>query len=148
MNAGETFDNRNNVTRNALQETCMCRVCVNVGEVIQWFSVWTYFSLPVRRQAGLKRRIQCAVYIYPIEQNIKMAIGDLKTEKGVKDLNAYLAERSYIEGWALLIHEKEIILPHVLHLSASWTWEDPLPLHHVLWTFHIFHFPPFFFPTY
>ncbi|XP_015190326.1 PREDICTED: elongation factor 1-beta' [Polistes dominula] len=28
-----------------------------------------------------------------------MAIGDLKTEKGVKDLNAYLADRSYIEGW-------------------------------------------------
>nr|UEN71288.1 elongation factor [Gregopimpla kuwanae] len=28
-----------------------------------------------------------------------MAVGDLKTEKGVKDLNAYLAERSYIEGY-------------------------------------------------
>lgn len=28
-----------------------------------------------------------------------MAIGDLKTDKGVKDLNAYLADRSYIEGW-------------------------------------------------
>lgn len=31
-----------------------------------------------------------------------MAVGDLKTDKGVKDLNAYLAERSYIEGWAYL----------------------------------------------
>lgn len=28
-----------------------------------------------------------------------MAIDDLKTEKGVKELNCYLAERSYIEGW-------------------------------------------------
>ncbi|XP_053987054.1 elongation factor 1-beta' [Hylaeus anthracinus] len=28
-----------------------------------------------------------------------MAIGDLKTDKGVKDLNSYLADRSYIEGW-------------------------------------------------
>ncbi|XP_076675266.1 elongation factor 1-beta [Andrena cerasifolii] len=28
-----------------------------------------------------------------------MAIGDLKTDKGVKDLNLYLADRSYIEGW-------------------------------------------------
>lgn len=28
-----------------------------------------------------------------------MAIGDLKTDKGIKDLNSYLAERSYIEGW-------------------------------------------------
>ncbi|XP_015600320.1 elongation factor 1-beta' [Cephus cinctus] len=28
-----------------------------------------------------------------------MAISDLKTDKGVKDLNAYLAERSYVEGW-------------------------------------------------
>ncbi|XP_043276196.1 elongation factor 1-beta' [Venturia canescens] len=28
-----------------------------------------------------------------------MAVGDLKTEKGVKDLNAYLADRSYIEGY-------------------------------------------------
>ncbi|KAI4503505.1 hypothetical protein M0802_001727 [Mischocyttarus mexicanus] len=28
-----------------------------------------------------------------------MAIGDLKTDKGVKDLNAHLADRSYIEGW-------------------------------------------------
>ncbi|XP_058805837.1 elongation factor 1-beta' [Phymastichus coffea] len=28
-----------------------------------------------------------------------MAIGDLKTEKGVQDLNAYLSERSYIDGW-------------------------------------------------
>ncbi|XP_076183135.1 elongation factor 1-beta [Ptiloglossa arizonensis] len=28
-----------------------------------------------------------------------MAIGDLKTDKGVKDLNYYLADRSYIEGW-------------------------------------------------
>lgn len=28
-----------------------------------------------------------------------MAIGDLKTDKGVKDLNTYLADRSYIEGW-------------------------------------------------
>ncbi|KAF7415117.1 hypothetical protein HZH68_003606 [Vespula germanica] len=28
-----------------------------------------------------------------------MAVGDLKTDKGVKDLNAYLADRSYIEGW-------------------------------------------------
>ncbi|XP_017887283.1 elongation factor 1-beta' [Ceratina calcarata] len=28
-----------------------------------------------------------------------MAIGDLKTDKGIKDLNTYLADRSYIEGW-------------------------------------------------
>ncbi|XP_078045173.1 elongation factor 1-beta [Augochlora pura] len=28
-----------------------------------------------------------------------MAVGDLKTDKGVKDLNSYLADRSYIEGW-------------------------------------------------
>ncbi|XP_012274618.1 elongation factor 1-beta' [Orussus abietinus] len=28
-----------------------------------------------------------------------MAVGDLKTDKGVKDLDAYLAERSYVEGW-------------------------------------------------
>ncbi|KAF3422575.1 hypothetical protein E2986_02445 [Frieseomelitta varia] len=28
-----------------------------------------------------------------------MAIGDLKTDKGIKDLNSYLADRSYIEGW-------------------------------------------------
>ncbi|KAG7197750.1 hypothetical protein KM043_001574 [Ampulex compressa] len=28
-----------------------------------------------------------------------MAVGDLKTEKGIKDLNCYLAERSYVEGW-------------------------------------------------
>ncbi|KAK9296869.1 hypothetical protein QLX08_009266 [Tetragonisca angustula] len=28
-----------------------------------------------------------------------MAIGDLKTDKGVKDLNSYLADHSYIEGW-------------------------------------------------
>ncbi|CAL7948101.1 unnamed protein product [Xylocopa violacea] len=28
-----------------------------------------------------------------------MAIGDLKTDKGVKDLNLYLADRSYIDGW-------------------------------------------------
>ncbi|XP_035743742.1 elongation factor 1-beta'-like [Vespa mandarinia] len=28
-----------------------------------------------------------------------MAVGDLKTDKGVKDLNAYLADRSYIDGW-------------------------------------------------
>ncbi|KAH0955900.1 hypothetical protein HN011_006988 [Eciton burchellii] len=28
-----------------------------------------------------------------------MAIGDLKTDKGVEDLNTYLAERSYIEGY-------------------------------------------------
>lgn len=28
-----------------------------------------------------------------------MAIDDLKTDKGVKDLNTYLADRSYIEGW-------------------------------------------------
>ncbi|XP_076233277.1 elongation factor 1-beta [Calliopsis andreniformis] len=28
-----------------------------------------------------------------------MAIGDLKTDKGVKDLNSYLAERSYVDGW-------------------------------------------------
>ncbi|XP_029049919.1 elongation factor 1-beta' [Osmia bicornis bicornis] len=28
-----------------------------------------------------------------------MAIGDFKTDEGVKDLNSYLADRSYIEGW-------------------------------------------------
>ncbi|OAD57047.1 Elongation factor 1-beta [Eufriesea mexicana] len=28
-----------------------------------------------------------------------MAIGDLKTDKGVRDLNSYLADHSYIEGW-------------------------------------------------
>ncbi|XP_031844185.1 elongation factor 1-beta [Nomia melanderi] len=28
-----------------------------------------------------------------------MAVGDLKTDKGVKDLNSYLADHSYIEGW-------------------------------------------------
>lgn len=28
-----------------------------------------------------------------------MAVGDLKTEKGVKDLDAYLVDRSYIEGY-------------------------------------------------
>jgi len=28
-----------------------------------------------------------------------MAVGDLKTDKGVEDLNVYLADRSYIEGW-------------------------------------------------
>uniref|UniRef100_A0A348G618 Elongation factor 1beta n=1 Tax=Odontomachus monticola TaxID=613454 RepID=A0A348G618_ODOMO len=28
-----------------------------------------------------------------------MAIGDLKTDKGVKDLNTYLADRSYVDGW-------------------------------------------------
>ncbi|XP_076653916.1 elongation factor 1-beta [Halictus rubicundus] len=28
-----------------------------------------------------------------------MAIDDLKTDKGVKELNSYLADRSYIEGW-------------------------------------------------
>ncbi|XP_006611954.1 elongation factor 1-beta' [Apis dorsata] len=28
-----------------------------------------------------------------------MAIGDLKTDKGIKDLNSYLADHSYIEGW-------------------------------------------------
>ncbi|XP_020277534.1 elongation factor 1-beta' [Pseudomyrmex gracilis] len=28
-----------------------------------------------------------------------MAVGDLKTDKGVEDLNTYLADRSYIEGW-------------------------------------------------
>ncbi|XP_020706968.1 elongation factor 1-beta' [Athalia rosae] len=28
-----------------------------------------------------------------------MAIGDLKTEEGLKELNRYLADRSYIEGW-------------------------------------------------
>ncbi|XP_071567037.1 probable elongation factor 1-beta [Temnothorax nylanderi] len=28
-----------------------------------------------------------------------MAVGDLKTDKGVEDLNGYLADRSYIEGW-------------------------------------------------
>lgn len=29
-----------------------------------------------------------------------MAVGDLKTDKGVEDLNTYLADRSYIDGWA------------------------------------------------
>lgn len=28
-----------------------------------------------------------------------MAVGDLKTDKGVEDLNTYLADRSYIDGW-------------------------------------------------
>lgn len=28
-----------------------------------------------------------------------MAIGDLKTEKGLKELDRFLADRSYIEGW-------------------------------------------------
>ncbi|XP_043254614.1 elongation factor 1-beta' [Colletes gigas] len=28
-----------------------------------------------------------------------MANGDLKTDKGIKDLNSYLADHSYIEGW-------------------------------------------------
>lgn len=28
-----------------------------------------------------------------------MAVGDLKTDKGVKDLNTYLADRSYVDGW-------------------------------------------------
>lgn len=28
-----------------------------------------------------------------------MAVGDLKTDKGVKELNTYLADRSYVEGW-------------------------------------------------
>ncbi|XP_070167228.1 elongation factor 1-beta' [Polyergus mexicanus] len=28
-----------------------------------------------------------------------MAVGDLKTDKGVEDLNIYLADRSYIDGW-------------------------------------------------
>ncbi|XP_015516711.1 elongation factor 1-beta' [Neodiprion lecontei] len=28
-----------------------------------------------------------------------MAIGDLKTDKGLKELNRFLADRSYIEGW-------------------------------------------------
>ncbi|XP_012341633.1 elongation factor 1-beta' [Apis florea] len=28
-----------------------------------------------------------------------MGIGDLKTDKGIKDLNSYLADHSYIEGW-------------------------------------------------
>lgn len=31
-----------------------------------------------------------------------MAIGDLKTEKGIKDLNAYLEDKSYISGWVLI----------------------------------------------
>ncbi|XP_012057633.1 PREDICTED: elongation factor 1-beta-like, partial [Atta cephalotes] len=28
-----------------------------------------------------------------------MAVGDLKTDKGIEDLNTYLSDRSYIEGW-------------------------------------------------
>ncbi|KAH0564117.1 hypothetical protein KQX54_009496 [Cotesia glomerata] len=28
-----------------------------------------------------------------------MAIGDLKTPKGLKNLDTFLAERSYVEGW-------------------------------------------------
>lgn len=34
------------------------------------------------------------------EHVLAMAVGDLKTDKGVEDLNTYLADRSYIEGWA------------------------------------------------
>ena len=42
-----------------------------------------------------------------------MAVGDLKTEQGIKSLDAFLADHSYVEGWVT----RSIIWQHV---SAAW----------------------------
>lgn len=47
-----------------------------------------------------------------------MAVGDLKTDQGVKDLNIYLAERSYIEGWVYFDCLSTICDTRALHVGT------------------------------
>ena len=42
-----------------------------------------------------------------------MAVGDLKTEEGIKSLDAFLADHSYVEGWVT----GSIVWQHV---SVGW----------------------------
>lgn len=46
------------------------------------------------------RRAPRSTILHVRNHVLAMAVGDLKTDKGVEDLNTYLADRSYIEGWA------------------------------------------------
>jgi hypothetical protein len=38
------------------------------------------------------------LHLFQIFGCTKMAVGDLKTEQGVKSLDAFLADHSYVEG--------------------------------------------------
>ncbi|CAK9810662.1 Elongation factor 1-beta [Anthophora plagiata] len=59
-----------------------------------------------------------------------MAVGDLTTDKGVKDLNSYLADRSYIEGWQA--SQADVVILEALGKTP--TYSNP----HVLrWYNHI-----------
>lgn len=51
-----------------------------------------------------------------------MAFGDLKTEKGIKELNGYLADRSYIEGWVKLF---------LKCIICRMSWDTCIPIQNV-----------------
>lgn len=38
------------------------------------------------------------LHLFQIFAGTKMAVGDLKTEQGIKSLDAFLADHSYVEG--------------------------------------------------
>jgi hypothetical protein len=50
----------------------------------------------VRKLVG--QEIVIVLRLFQVFACIEMAVGDLKTEQGIKSLDAFLADHSYVEG--------------------------------------------------